>query len=220
MADTCAQSDLMSLRKFLSLGFLSNNLSPVSLSLAAANKSPIAIKGAFLGKLTGKAPNSKVFVSKSMVYESSTVNEFYLFHDTMLNLSILPTDFPTIGSTCGKKEAMGRPSSYQREETVKTSVKSSSPTVNAIQDSQDGCTSENSLGTCACPQRTISLSPGETSIRMQTREHLVDETVDLGSLCKLNFQHLPTPATAMHGGPPRRDSYRPRCHSQSLLHCC
>jgi hypothetical protein len=68
MANTGAQSDLMSLRKFLSLGFSRDDLFPVSLSLAAANKSPIAIEGVFLSKLTGRAPNGEVFVSKSMVY--------------------------------------------------------------------------------------------------------------------------------------------------------
>ena len=47
IADTGAQSDLWSLADFLACGFLRSDLHPISLSLSAANRSPISIEGAF-----------------------------------------------------------------------------------------------------------------------------------------------------------------------------
>ncbi|KAF3842804.1 hypothetical protein F7725_001653 [Dissostichus mawsoni] len=52
VADTGAQSDLWSLEEFLACGFARDDLRPVSLSLSAANRSPIAIEGAFFARLS------------------------------------------------------------------------------------------------------------------------------------------------------------------------
>ena len=47
VADTGAQSNIWSLENFLKAGFMMSDLSPATLSLNAANKSPIKINGVF-----------------------------------------------------------------------------------------------------------------------------------------------------------------------------
>lgn len=58
IADTGAQSDLWSLEAFISAGFTKQDLSPVSLSLYAANRSPIRISGTFYAVLAGRSTDS------------------------------------------------------------------------------------------------------------------------------------------------------------------
>ena len=78
IADTGAQSDLWSLADFLSCGFTRDSLLPVTLSLSAANRSPITIEGAFFAKLTAKSRSGEVSSCRSMIYVSSTVRDMYL----------------------------------------------------------------------------------------------------------------------------------------------
>ena len=59
VADTGAQSDLWSLKEFLACGFSRDDLSPVLLSLSAANHSAISIEGAFFAQLTAMSPDGK-----------------------------------------------------------------------------------------------------------------------------------------------------------------
>lgn len=47
IADSGAQSDVWSMKEFLRAGFSEDDLHPVTMSLNAANKSPIKINGAF-----------------------------------------------------------------------------------------------------------------------------------------------------------------------------
>ena len=102
MADTGAQSDLWSLADFLACGFTRDNLLPVTLSLSAANRSPIVIEGAFFAKLTAKSRSGEVSTCRSMVYVSSTVRDMYLSYDSMLSLGILANDFPSFDDTSGR----------------------------------------------------------------------------------------------------------------------
>ncbi|KXJ11077.1 Retrovirus-related Pol polyprotein from transposon opus [Exaiptasia diaphana] len=94
IADTGAQSDIWSLHEFLACGFPREILRPVSLSLSAANRSPIPIEGAFFAKLS-TTRMGKDETCRAMVYVSSAVNTMYLSCETLLNLGILPQDFPT-----------------------------------------------------------------------------------------------------------------------------
>jgi len=73
VADTGAQSDLWSLSDFLAHGFSRNDLSPVTLGLAAANRSPITIEGAFFAKIETTSRCGEVAMCRSMVYVSSAV---------------------------------------------------------------------------------------------------------------------------------------------------
>ena len=99
IADTGAQSDLWSLDEFVACGFSRDDLHPVSLSLSAANRSPISIDGAFFARLTTVTRNGEAVSTRSMVYVSSRVRAMYLSYDTLLNLGLLSTDFPSNAST-------------------------------------------------------------------------------------------------------------------------
>lgn len=92
VADSGAQSDLWSRNQFLQAGFTTADLSPVSLSLNAANKLPISIDGAFFAKLTGKSSTGKTISCQTMIYVSRDVKTLYLSYDTMLDLGILNTE--------------------------------------------------------------------------------------------------------------------------------
>ena len=97
VADTGAQSDLWSLNDFLKAGYKLSDLSPVSLSLNAANKSPIRIDGAFNATFKGQSHNGGSVTCQSTVYVSRDVSTMYLSYDTMVNLGIVNRDFPQIG---------------------------------------------------------------------------------------------------------------------------
>lgn len=94
VADTGAQSDIWSLEHFLKAGFKMSDLSPATLSLNAANKSPIKIDGVFHARLTGR---SNEILCRSMIYVSRDVKCLYLSYDSMLQLGIINSDFPTVG---------------------------------------------------------------------------------------------------------------------------
>jgi len=136
VADSGAQSNLWSLNQFLDAGFTKADLSPVSLSLSAANKSPIKIEGAFFAKLTGRSPAGKTVSCQSMIYVSKDVKSLYLSYDTMLDLGILNRNFPQIGMFQDKEQ-----SSIQNSDISM----SSGMICGATKD--DG-------GICDCPKRT------------------------------------------------------------------
>ena len=95
VADTGAQSDLWSFADFLACGFSPDILTPATLSVSAANRSPIAIEGAFFAKITYRTHDGEVITCRSMVYVSRAVNTMYLSYDTLVSLGILPHTFPT-----------------------------------------------------------------------------------------------------------------------------
>ena len=98
VADTGAQSDLWSLDQFLKAGFRKSNLSLVSLSLVAANRSPIKISGAFIATLEGQSTTGSRVRCRTMVYVRPDVRHLYLSYNTMFELGILNRDFPSIGT--------------------------------------------------------------------------------------------------------------------------
>ncbi|KAK5928266.1 hypothetical protein CgunFtcFv8_013341 [Champsocephalus gunnari] len=95
VTDTGAQSDLWSLEEFLACGFSRDYLRPVSLSLSAANRSPITIEGAFSARLSTTCSRGRVTSCRSMVYVSSSVQAMYLSYESLLNLGLLPVNFPS-----------------------------------------------------------------------------------------------------------------------------
>ena len=97
IADTGAQSDLWSLDGFLHTGFTMGDLSPVSLSLNAANQSPIRIDGAFVVGLKGRSSSNKVVSCRTTLYVSQDVKSLFLSYDSMLSLGIICPEFPKIG---------------------------------------------------------------------------------------------------------------------------
>ena len=95
IADTGAQSDLWSFADFLASGFTRADLHPIHLSLSAANRSPISIEGAFFAKLATRSPTGEESSCRSMVYVSSSVQDMYLSYESLLNLDLLSSDFPS-----------------------------------------------------------------------------------------------------------------------------
>ena len=96
LADTGAQSCLWSLKEFESLGFLKNDLIPVNVNLMAANKSPITVEGAACVRLEGVASDGSKQSCSTMVYISRQAQGFYLSLENMMELGIVPRDFPSI----------------------------------------------------------------------------------------------------------------------------
>ena len=141
--DTGAQSDLWSLTEFLACGYSRDNLFPIKMNLATANRSPIAIEGAFFAKLTTTTRHGKV--------ASSSVQTMYLSCESLLNLALLPYDFPSHSEESNSDEQR-RPGD--------TDVADSSPhhlSVNATQSLNNGCTTPKpDDATCSCPQRAVT----------------------------------------------------------------
>ena len=105
MTDSGAQSCLWSMNGFLSAGFTKADLLPVSIELLAANKSPINIAGAIIVRLQGyHKDRGKKFSCASMVYVSEDANGFYLSCEAMIDLAIVPPNFPSVGAAASDYE--------------------------------------------------------------------------------------------------------------------
>ena len=145
VVDSGAQSDLLSLSSFLSAGFKQADLCPVTLNVSAANRSPIQIEGAFFARISGRSPRGDIVTCRSMVYVSSTVQDTYLSHSTMLNLGIVGSDFPAIG-TANQQPQCGDASDGAVHDTA---------SINVLRELGSGCvtSSSPSPSTCSCPQR-------------------------------------------------------------------
>ncbi len=97
IADSSAQSNLWSFKQFREAGFTESDLEPVSKKVQAADKSPIKIIGSFNAVFRGRSPKGAVISSTSTVYVSDAVSDFFLSYDSMVDLSILSSTFPTVG---------------------------------------------------------------------------------------------------------------------------
>ena len=141
IADTGAQSDLWALSNFLACGFSRDDLHPIKMSLSAANRSPISIEGAFFAKLTTQSPTGDESSCHSMIYVSSSVQDMYLSYESLLNLGLLTSGFPSIPTADNLEQ--------HRAESNEP------PPMNATRSINDGCggviTSRSP--TCTCPQR-------------------------------------------------------------------
>ena len=103
VADSGAQSDVWSLHEYLNAGYLQRDLQPATLSLTAANKSPIHINGAFFARLSGCCAVGTSVTTRAMVYVSHDVKRLYLSETTMSGLGMLPQNFPTPGCALPSK---------------------------------------------------------------------------------------------------------------------
>ena len=154
IADTGAKSDLWSLSHFIACGFSRDDVHPISLSLSAANRSPILIEGAFFAKLATQSSCGEIMACHSMVYVSSSIEDMYLSYDSLLNLGLLPRTFPCLGNPIG-------PPPDRETSATQPHASSVSPEINAIRALNDGCpgaqgcpvTNAAHNATCSCPQR-------------------------------------------------------------------
>ena len=97
IADSGAQADLWGLRGFRNAGFNVKDLQPVKVKVHAANKNPIRVLGAFTATVYGLSPDEEVISSSTTIYVSDSVDDFFMSYDTLVDLMVLSTRFPTIG---------------------------------------------------------------------------------------------------------------------------
>jgi hypothetical protein len=173
IAHTGAQSDLWSLQEFLTRGFSRGDLHPVTLSLFAANRSPIKIEGAFFAKITAKSSEGQVTSCQSMVYVRSSVQAMYLSYDSLIKLGLLSTSFPFLNNAADSNNA---PSTNEPRVPVKQREQ---PTVSAVRTMNDGCTEPHipHESTCSCPVRSVPHHVCLTPIPMYTRKQRRNEKV-------------------------------------------
>ena len=98
VTDTGAQSCLWGLSDFLRCGFKQTDLIPVKHTLYAANKEKIEISGAILIRLSGTDDHGELRTAAIMAYVSPRTQRFYLSEEALVQLRVIPRDFPRIGS--------------------------------------------------------------------------------------------------------------------------
>ena len=132
MVDSGAQSCLWSLKDFLSAGFAESDLLQVSVDLVAANRSPINVAGAVILRLQGRAKDSdKEYSCASMVYVSKDVNGFYLSCEAMVDLHIVPSNFPSVGAAPHVRVQPSTDCSLLRDRTLNSGCSHASLTIDA-----------------------------------------------------------------------------------------
>ena len=82
----------------MQLGFLLEDLIPVTHSMKAANSASIRIDGAILLKLEGHDSDNRKHCAAVMVYVSPDSKKFYLSREAMVQLGIISHDFPQVGA--------------------------------------------------------------------------------------------------------------------------
>ena len=98
VADTGAQSALWSLQGFRRSGFNDTDLLPVRQTMRAANMGEIEISGAVFIKLTGIDSSGKKHTAPIMAYVSPSTEKFYLSREALIQLKIIPKNFPKVGA--------------------------------------------------------------------------------------------------------------------------
>lgn len=105
ITDTGAQSCLWGLQNFLRCGFKQPDLLPVKHELYAANKEKIPILGAILLSMSGDSPDGSPHSAGVMVYVSPSSSRFFLSRDALIQLNVIPKDFPRLGAATTSENA-------------------------------------------------------------------------------------------------------------------
>ena len=102
IADTGAQSNLLGFQDYIDCGFQEADLQKVTtLNICAANKQRLNVIGRFDARLEGKSPSGRTISCDARVYVSDSVSGFFMSFDTLVALSIVNNNFPTIGCNEG-----------------------------------------------------------------------------------------------------------------------
>ena len=107
VTDSGAQSCLWSRDDYLDLGLTMNDLIPVSHSMKAANSASIEIDGAVLLRLEGQSFDGKKYSASVMTYISPDAKAFYLSKEALIQLGVIPKDFPRLGGAIADHEVGG-----------------------------------------------------------------------------------------------------------------
>ena len=97
VADSGAMSNLWGLKEFLDSGFSTDDLTPVTIDIKAANKINLNIIGYLNANIFGHSGDGNIISCCDKVYVSDNVQDCYLSFDTMLELGILSGNFPAVG---------------------------------------------------------------------------------------------------------------------------
>ena len=98
VADSGAMSCLWSRKELLEHGYKLRDLIPVRHRMKAANSAPIKIDGAIFLKLEGLGIDNQKVSCSVMTYISPDANAFFLSKEALIQLQVIPKDFPKIGS--------------------------------------------------------------------------------------------------------------------------
>ena len=140
VADSGAMSNLWGMRQYLESGFRKQDLRTASLEITAANKNKMNIVGVFEATIQGQSPNGETVSSSCAVYVSDSVNDFFLSYETMLDLGILSSAFPTVGAYRGSTNETNR------NDTM-------APSRHMVRGINSGCMELDDVSTCRCPMR-------------------------------------------------------------------
>ena len=97
IVDSGAQCCLWGWSDCKAAGFRQDDLLPVKQKLSAVSWLCINIYGAVILWMTGVSPSAKEHPCAAIVYVSPIVSGFYLSKEAMIQLQIVPVDFPTGG---------------------------------------------------------------------------------------------------------------------------
>ena len=98
VTDTGAQSCLWSLLDFYRCGFIDSDLLPVKRTMQAANMEDITIAGAVFIRLSGNDSAGNIHTAPIMAYVSPSTQKFYLSRQALVQLGVIPKNFPKVGS--------------------------------------------------------------------------------------------------------------------------
>ena len=98
VSDTGAQSCLWSLHDFYRCGFKDSDLLPVKRTMRAANMEEIEIVGAVFVRLSGTDASGNTHTAPIMAYVSPSTQKFYLSREALVQLGVIPKNFPKVGA--------------------------------------------------------------------------------------------------------------------------
>ena len=98
VTDTGAMSCLWGQTNFYRCGFKDSDLIPVKRTIIAANREKINILGAVFLRLSGTDALGNTHTAAVMVYVTPDTNRFYLSRSALIQLRVIPKDFPKVGA--------------------------------------------------------------------------------------------------------------------------
>ena len=98
VTDTGAQSCLWGLQDFYRCGSRKPDLLPVRRVMIAANREEIQIEGAILVRLSGEDARGRSYTAPIMAYVSPSTHRFYLSQQSLVQLGVIPKNFPQVGA--------------------------------------------------------------------------------------------------------------------------
>ena len=112
IVDSGAQCCLWGLADCLAAGFRQSDLIPVRQKLNAVSRMRINIYGAVILRMNGVSQDERKHSCAAIVYVSPDVSGFYLSKEAMIQLQIIPADFPRVGGAASS-ESTGKVAATQ-----------------------------------------------------------------------------------------------------------